>query len=126
MRIFWSRIMLRPFRILTLFIITLTAGFTAGICIGGTANGPQMLSLEGGRTGNVPFPHHRHQAVLNDCNVCHDLFPQERGAIEALKAKGELKKKHVMSKHCIKCHRKMKKSGDKTGPTSCRTCHIKQ
>jgi hypothetical protein len=73
----------------------------------------------------VPFPHAAHQAALGDCSVCHELFPQEAGSIDALKASGDLKKKQVMNKHCTKCHKKMKKEGEKTGPTTCKSCHVK-
>jgi cytochrome c2 len=53
------------------------------------------------------------------------LFPQEAGAIAALKASGELAKKQVMNKHCTKCHKQMKNEGQKTGPTTCKACHVK-
>ena len=109
-----------------LFMLTMIiAGFTAGICIGGSDPGPDKLILDGGKSGDVPFPHLRHQQSLEDCTVCHNIFPQKRGAIDALKLRGDLKKKQVMNKQCIKCHREIKKTGKKAGPTSCRTCHIK-
>jgi hypothetical protein len=31
-----------------------------------------------------------------------------------------------MKKLCIKCHRKKKKAGEKGGPVTCKTCHIKK
>ncbi|MCB2168026.1 MAG: cytochrome c family protein [Deltaproteobacteria bacterium] len=87
--------------------------------------GAPQMSLDGGKSGPVPFPHLAHQKVLADCSVCHELFPQEAGAIDALKASGELKKKQVMNKQCTKCHKQMKKEGQKTGPTTCKSCHAK-
>ena len=47
------------------------------------------------------------------------------GSIKALKAEGKLKKKHVMNKLCTKCHKQKKKAGQKSGPTTCKKCHIK-
>lgn len=75
--------------------------------------------------GDVPFPHHTHQTVLgmDQCNLCHDLFPQTPGSIAELKAQGKLEKKQVMNKKCIKCHNEKKNAGLKTGPTSCSACH---
>lgn len=87
--------------------------------------GAPRLTLEGGKSGPVPFPHAAHQEALGDCRICHELFPQEAGAIERLKAAGELKPKQVMNKHCTKCHRQYKKDGRKTGPTTCKSCHVK-
>ncbi|GBC62702.1 cytochrome C [Desulfonema ishimotonii] len=88
--------------------------------------GAENISLYGGKSGEVPFPHQRHQATLGDCNTCHELFPQEAGSIERLKAAKELKKKQVMNKHCIRCHRAMKREGTRSGPTSCKECHVKK
>jgi hypothetical protein len=88
--------------------------------------GRSRSTLYGGKSGDVPFPHWAHQAVLADCKICHELFPQEAGAIEKLKASGELQRKQIMNKHCTKCHKKMKQEGQKTGPTTCKSCHIKK
>lgn len=87
--------------------------------------GPEEIELNGGPSGPVPFPHRAHQSKLVDCAVCHTLFPQKIGAIDALKASGELEKKQVMNKHCVKCHRQMAKAGEPTGPTTCKGCHLK-
>jgi len=86
-------------------------------------NGQEHISLYGGNKGEVPFPHRLHQNNLGDCKTCHDVFPQKKGSIEALKAEGKLKKKHVMNKLCTKCHRQKKKAGEKSGPTTCTKCH---
>jgi hypothetical protein len=88
-------------------------------------NGAEHMQLDGGKRGKVPFPHRIHQEVLQDCNACHNLFPQESGAIERLKKAGDLKKKQVMNKSCVKCHKSMKKSAGKAGPTTCSKCHIR-
>ena len=88
--------------------------------------GAAEIKLPGGKRGPVPFPHHRHQDTLKDCQICHSLFPQKAGIIEELKAAGTLKKKQVMNKQCTKCHKEKKKAGIKTGPTTCAKCHIKE
>lgn len=87
--------------------------------------GAEIILLSGGKMRDVHFPHHRHQDVLGDCNICHDLFPQKLGSIKELKNQGKLKKKQVMQEHCINCHRKMKAAGQNTGPISCGRCHRK-
>lgn len=87
--------------------------------------GAADMVLSGGKRGEVPFPHMRHQDALKDCMICHKLFPQEKGSIEGLKEKGELKKKKVMN-NCQSCHKKMAKAGEKSGPKSCKDCHIKK
>ena len=87
--------------------------------------GAENIEIEGGKRGKVPFAHRQHQERLVDCQTCHSVFPQKAGSIEELKAQGKLKKKHVMNKLCTKCHKETKKSGKKTGPTTCAKCHIK-
>jgi hypothetical protein len=87
--------------------------------------GAPVIVLNGGTTGNVTFPHLRHQQKLVDCNICHSVFPQERGAIEALQAQGKLAKKQVMNTLCTKCHKEKQQAGEKAGPTTCTTCHVK-
>jgi hypothetical protein len=88
--------------------------------------GAAEMVLEGGRQGPVPFPHHRHQAALGDCTVCHTVFAQEPGSIERLKAAGTLKaQSDVMNKLCVKCHRAERKAGGRSGPVTCTACHQK-
>jgi len=58
--------------------------------------------------------------------LCHSLFPQSPGTIDANKQKGDLKKKQVMNKLCIKCHKSEKKKGNAYGPVACSKCHIKK
>lgn len=85
--------------------------------------GAEQITLEGGARGVVPFPHLRHQTGLNDCNICHTLFPQARGAIVRLKQEGKLVPKQIMNKHCIKCHKSEKQAGRQAGPVTCSQCH---
>ena len=87
--------------------------------------GAAEIKLPGGTRGLVPFPHHQHQDALGDCEICHSVFPQEAGIIEKLKTQGKLKKKHVMNKLCTQCHKQKKREGIKSGPTTCKKCHIK-
>ena len=87
--------------------------------------GADKIQLFGGKKGNIPFPHHKHQESLKDCNICHADFPQKAGSIEKLKAEGKLEKKQIMNKHCTACHKKMKREEKKTGPTTCSKCHQK-
>jgi hypothetical protein len=87
--------------------------------------GKEEISVFGGKSGNILFPHHLHQKVVEDCQVCHVNFAQKEGALDAAKASKDLKKKQVMNKTCLKCHRALKKAGEKAGPTSCKKCHIK-
>ena len=91
----------------------------------GQAQGRKEISLYGGKSGNVLFPHHTHQTIVQDCQVCHVDFAQKEGALDLAKKSGDLKKKQVMNKTCLKCHRALKKAGEKSGPTSCKKCHTK-
>ncbi|MDJ0805125.1 MAG: cytochrome c3 family protein [Desulfobacterales bacterium] len=117
---------MKGLRILILLLLVISTGAVYATTIQTTDKGAEQIELYGGKSGPVPFPHRAHQEVLPDCAVCHELFPQETGAIEKLKASGELKKKQIMNKHCTKCHRKMKQEGQKTGPTTCKSCHVKK
>jgi hypothetical protein len=96
----------------------------AGTLATEAGKGADAMALDGGSRGRVPFGHHRHQAALDDCNLCHAVFPQEAGSIERLKADGTLKaKSDVMNKLCINCHRAKKTAGAATGPLTCAQCH---
>ena len=107
-------------------LITLILVTALAVAVADTEKGAEEMTLVGGEKGDVWFPHRKHQDNLGDCKICHDLFPQEAGTIQKLKAEGELKKKQVMNKKCLACHRKMKKAGEPTGPTSCNKCHHKK
>jgi len=117
---------MRGLRIAILIMVVISTSVAYAYTIQTANKGAETIELSGGKNGPVPFPHLSHQKALTDCKVCHELFPQEIGAIDKLKAGGELKKKQVMNKHCTKCHKKMKKAGQKTGPTTCKSCHIKK
>ena len=113
---------------LFLILISMAAvitGSTIAVSLATENQGAENIKLDGGKRGNVSFPHRQHQKNLVDCQICHSIFPQEAGAIKKLKAQGALKKKHVMNKLCTKCHREKKKAGQRSGPTTCTKCHIK-
>lgn len=90
-----------------------------------TTKGNPEIVLQGGKMGNITFPHHLHQSVVNDCMVCHVNFSQEPGSLQAAKDIGTLKKKQVMDTTCLKCHKDRKKAGETHGPVSCSGCHKK-
>ena len=87
--------------------------------------GADQMALNGGSKGPVPFPHRDHQKKLEDCSICHSVFPQEKGSIDKLKAEGQLQKKQIMNKLCIKCHKAEKTAGKAAGPVTCNQCHAK-
>ncbi len=87
--------------------------------------GPETLFIDGGSKGNITLPHREHQEDLKDCKICHSIFPKKGGGINAMKDDGALKKKQVMNKLCLKCHRALKKADKEAGPTSCSGCHKK-
>jgi hypothetical protein len=121
------RMPLRRLTILSLPLVLAAALGAAAPTTGPAPDNPgaETLLLEGGESGDVTFPHRRHQTALTDCQVCHATFPQRRGAIEELKAQGALEKKQVMNKLCTRCHREYKAQGKPSGPVSCATCHVK-
>ena len=117
------------FRLLLLLasgMLFLIAGSIALSSAPAENKGAAEIKLPGGTRGLVPFPHHRHQDKLGDCEICHSLFPQKAGIIKELKEQGKLKKKYVMNKLCTKCHKEKKSEGLKSGPTECAKCHIKE
>ena len=110
-----------------LFIVIFSAsGIMPAPASGSESKGAEKMVLTGGKTGNVNFSHKEHQEELaNDCTVCHNMFAQEKGVIDKMKAAGSLKGKEVMNKLCIKCHKDLQKQGKESGPTTCTKCHIK-
>ncbi len=112
--------------VLLLVAFMLVAGVAVALSSSQQNKGAAQIEMPGGTRGKVPFPHHLHQEKLVDCQICHAVFEQKSGSIEELKAQGKLKKKHVMNKLCTKCHRQKKKAGEKSGPTTCSKCHIKE
>jgi hypothetical protein len=114
---------------LSVVFLSFTAMIAGAVAANSTApqdKGAEYIELAGGKRGRVPFPHHQHQVRLDDCQICHAVFPQKTGSIKKLQAEGKLKKKHVMNKLCTKCHKQKKKAGQKSGPTKCKKCHIKE
>ncbi|MEA1967525.1 MAG: cytochrome c3 family protein [Thermodesulfobacteriota bacterium] len=112
-------------KVRTVVVIFLISIFTGAAVVAVQNPGEENITLDGGRKGVVAFPHQLHQSALGDCNACHVLFPKTAGIIKELKSQGKLKKKQVMKKACIKCHKAKKKAGEDTGPTKCYQCHAK-
>ena len=102
-------------------VVFLTCAIAAAV----QNQGAKVIKLDGGKRGDIDFPHHLHQNTIGDCNACHDIFSKTAGIIKDLKEQKKLKKKQVMNKTCIKCHKEKKKAGEKAGPTICSQCHVK-
>jgi hypothetical protein len=110
----------------TIIITLATFLLTGMVAIAPAANkGAANIDILGGKSGKVPFPHSQHQNRIQDCNVCHSVFPQEKDAIKTMKAQRAIKPKKVMNLQCIKCHKQEKRAGKPTGPVTCKTCHVK-
>ena len=110
-------------RIVAVVLVLAMTGVLSAVAL--ENKGAEQITLEGGDRGVVHFPHQRHQSKLGDCKICHDLFPQEQGAIERLKKEGQLIAKQIMNKHCIKCHKAKKQAVQTAGPVTCSKCHQK-
>jgi len=117
----WKWNLMKKIVMMLLLTGMLTAG-SVGRAI--QVQGKKEMVLDGGRLGKVPFPHHTHQTVLDDCNRCHRLFPQTSGAIQQLISQKSLLARQVMNQ-CRNCHKEKVKSGEKAGPVKCTECHIK-
>lgn len=111
--------------VLLISMAVVIAGSSVAFSVVNENKGAANIEIDGGKKGKVPFPHRQHQERLVDCKICHSVFPQKPGSIKELKAQGKLKKKYVMNKLCTKCHKAKKKAGQKSGPTKCSKCHIK-
>lgn len=111
------------------FFLAMAAAVWAAAAVGAASSesrdlGAAEMVLEGGMRGEVPFPHRQHQDSLEqDCQFCHEMFPQKQGSIEAMKAEGTLEPKAVMNKLCTACHREYRRKGVDAGPTTCSQCH---
>ncbi len=114
-----------PAAVAVLLSLCVTLAVAPAMTAESDGKGPETLVIDGGSKGNITLPHREHQQNLQDCKICHTIFPKKGGSITAMKADGKLKKKQVMNKLCLKCHRGMKKAGKETGPTSCSGCHKK-
>ena len=111
--------------VVSLLVAALIAGFSVALTRADQNKGAASIEINAGKRGNVQFPHRQHQDRLDDCKICHSVFPQKSGSIAELKAEGKLKKKYVMNKLCTKCHKEKKRAGQKSGPTTCTKCHQK-
>lgn len=101
---------------IVLFIVLLATILSAGAEEG-------ELVLDGGRKGDVPFPHGLHQKTVESCNVCHAKFPQKNGTIKKRVGNGTLQKMEIM-KDCMNCHKELSAEGKPAGPErSCAACH---
>lgn len=109
----------------TIFIAVVGILMAISIGVAAQNTGAEKIVIDGGKPGNVSFPHKLHQDNLKDCNVCHGVFPEESGIIAKLKAEGKLKKQQVMNTQCLKCHKDTKNAGQPSGPTACASCHAK-
>jgi DNA-directed RNA polymerase subunit M/transcription elongation factor TFIIS len=98
------------------FLILLTTGLAQNY-------GKKEILIDGGKKGNILFPHQAHQSRIKDCKVCHASFPQKQGALKESMGTGVLKKKQVMNTICLKCHREDKNAGKTHGPVKCSGCH---
>lgn len=87
--------------------------------------GAKEETIPAGSQGDVKFPHELHQQSIQDCKLCHDLYPETPNAISGLKQKGALKPKQVMNQQCVKCHNAKRAAGVKAGPVICSQCHGK-
>jgi hypothetical protein len=121
-----SLMKIRIFLLLSMAMLMVAAGSQATSGTATENKGAAEIKIPGGTRGPILFPHHLHQDKLGDCGICHSVFPQKAGIIEELKEQGKLKKKYVMNKLCIKCHRQKKREGLKAGPTTCAKCHIRE
>jgi hypothetical protein len=120
-----SLMKIRIFLLLCVGLLMVAEGSPASSGTATANRGATEIKLPGGTRGIVPFPHHLHQDKLGNCETCHSVFPQKAGTITTLKEQGKLKKKQVMNRLCINCHRQKKRGGLKAGPTTCAKCHIK-
>lgn len=116
--------MLRSVKYAILFLVLLALVLVVANVAAEVKKGANEMVLYGGSLGNVPFPHHRHQAALTDCLSCHHLFPQTAGAIQDLNRQDKLKKKEVMNQ-CTRCHKELAAAAQKSGPVKCKDCHQK-
>jgi len=112
-------------RIITPVAVALLMAFALPATAVAAKQGAEEMTLFGGSRGKVPFPHAQHQARLNDCNICHSVFPQEVDAMRKMKQNGTLKPKKVMNLQCIKCHKTDRRAGKPHGPVTCSTCHVR-
>lgn len=85
--------------------------------------GAEFIVLKGEDFASVHLSHIRHETKLGDCQLCHNLYAKEPGAIEKSVRAGTLTRKQVMDQ-CEVCHSETAIAGKRSGPTSCRGCHM--
>ena len=86
---------------------------------------PEIVSYAGkSHWGRVTFTHTNHTEDYGfDCGECHHL-QMEGGYNKCSSCHDDLK--DTFHKNCYRgCHRELKAEGKKTGPTTCRGCHVK-
>ena len=97
--------------------------FLAGNLSADENRGATQIKIDSGVKGIVNFDHGMHQKNVMDCGQCHDMFQKNPDAIQKAIASGELKKKQVMNKKCLSCHKKSRRENKKFGPVKCSGCH---
>lgn len=75
--------------------------------------------------GTVTFTHTRHTEDYGfDCGECHHV-EMESGFSRCSFCHEDLK--DTLHRNCFRgCHRERKANGKKTGPTTCRGCHVRE
>lgn len=87
---------------------------------------PEIVSYaEKSHWGRVTFTHTKHTEDYGfDCGKCHHL-EMEGGFNQCSSCHEDLK--NTFHKNCFRgCHRELKAGGKRTGPTTCRGCHLKE
>lgn len=85
--------------------------------------GAEIIILKSEDFDSVHLSHILHEIKLGDCQVCHKLYAKETDAIEKSVRTGILKRKQVMDQ-CEGCHSETAIAGKRSGPTSCKGCHM--
>ena len=114
--------------VMVVFLAVGVAAFGAPAC----PVGDLKVTKADGATKKPPvnYNHTKHSAVAPDCKSCHhtwkDGTPKKCSECHKAKKDGKaLGSKKALHKACKDCHKDMKKAGKKTGPTSCKGCHVK-
>ena len=62
-------------RVVLISIAVVIAGSSVAFSVVNTNKGAADIEIDGGKRGNVPFPHHQHQERIVDCKICHSTKP---------------------------------------------------
>ncbi len=115
--------------VMVVFLAVGVAAFGSPACPAGDL---KVTKAEGtAKKAPVNYNHAKHSAVAPDCKSCHhtwkgDGAPEKCSECHTAKKDGKkLAIKAALHKTCKDCHKDMKKAGKKTGPTSCKGCHVK-